>query len=88
LCGKDSTVVLDVTMNALKRSLYTKFRKTAGFSASTTLHRTELGINALPGAVGEDVEIDIEAEASAHAADPAEPAPDAPTTPTPAQESH
>jgi len=88
LRGQDSTVVLDVTMNALKRSLYTDFRKTAGFSATTVLHRKELGINAFPDAVGEDVAIDIEAEASAHDAKPAESAPSDPTTPAPQQESH
>lgn len=67
LRGRDSTVVLDVTFNGLKRSLYTEFRKTAGFSATATLHRKELGMDAYPDAVGEDVAIDIEAEASAHA---------------------
>lgn len=67
LRGRDSTVVLDVTLNGIKRSLYTEFRKTAGFSATTTLHRKDLGMEAYPNAVGEDVAIDIEAEASAHA---------------------
>jgi len=84
LRGQDSTVVLDVTMNALKRSLYTKFRKTAGFSATTTLHRKELGMDAFPDAVGDDVAIDIEAEASARAAKPDESA----TNAGPPQESH
>ena len=67
LRGRDSTVVLDVTFNGLKRSLYTEFRKTAGFSATATLHRKELGMDAYPDAVGEDVAMDIEAEASMHA---------------------
>jgi polyisoprenoid-binding protein YceI len=67
LRGHDSTVVLDVTLNGLKRSLYTEFHKTAGFSATATLHRKELGMDAYPDAVGEDVAIDIEAEARAHA---------------------
>lgn len=67
LRGRDSTVVLDVTLNALKRSLYTQFRKTSGFSATATLHRKELGMDAYPDAVGQDVTIAIEAEASAHA---------------------
>ncbi len=82
LRGQDSSVVLDVTLNALKRSLYTVFRKTAGFSATTTLHRKQLGMDALPGAVGETVEITIEAEANARAAVPAQPAP------IPTQEPH
>jgi polyisoprenoid-binding protein YceI len=67
LRGRDSTVVLDVTFNGLKRSLYTEFRKTAGFSATATLHRKDLGMDAYPDAVGEDVMIDIEAEAGQHA---------------------
>jgi len=67
LRGRDSTVVLDVALNGIKRSLYTEFRKTAGFSATATLHRKDLGMEAYPDAVGEDVAIDIEAEASAHA---------------------
>jgi polyisoprenoid-binding protein YceI len=68
LRGHESTVVLDVALNGLKRSVYTVFHKTAGFSATTTLHRKDLGMDAYPDAVGEDVAIDIEAEASAHAA--------------------
>jgi polyisoprenoid-binding protein YceI len=89
LRGRDSTVELDVTMNGLKRSLYTVFRKTAGFSATTTLHRKELGMDAYPGAVGEDVTIDIEAEASARARDD-KPAATEPNVPAPAsiQDSH
>ena len=77
LRGHDSVVVLDVTMNAVKRSLYTTFHKAAGFSATTTLHRRDLGMTAYEGAVGDDVTIDIEAEATAHHADQAEPAPTA-----------
>ncbi len=84
LRGQDSTVVLDVALNGLKRSLYTVFRKTAGFSATTTLHRKDLGMDAFPDAVGLDIEIDIEAEANAHAVEPAEPAP---TAAAPTQES-
>jgi polyisoprenoid-binding protein YceI len=87
LRGRDSTVELDVTMNGLKRSLYTVFRKTAGFSATTTLHRKELGMDAYPGAVGEDVTIDIEAEASAHARDD-KPAATEPSAPAPIEDSH
>jgi polyisoprenoid-binding protein YceI len=87
LRGRDSTVVLDVTLNALKRSLYTVFRKTAGFSATTTLHRKELGMDAFPEAVGEDVAIDIEAEANAHARDD-KPAGTEPASPPPPRESH
>lgn len=64
--GHNSTLVLDVTLNGMKRSLYTGLRKTAGFSATATLHRKDLGMDAFPDAVGQDVAIAIEAEASAH----------------------
>ena len=74
LRGRDSTLVLDVAMNGLKRSLYTAFRKTAGFSATATLHRKDLGMDAFPDAVGQDVVLAIEAEANAHDAKPAQPA--------------
>jgi polyisoprenoid-binding protein YceI len=74
LRGHDSVVVLDVAMNAAKRSLYTKFHKAVGFSATTTLHRKELGMTAYEGAVGDEVAIDIEAEAEVHGAAPTEPA--------------
>jgi polyisoprenoid-binding protein YceI len=87
LRGRDSTVVLDVTLNGVKRSLYTVFRKTAGFSATTTLHRKELGMDAYPGAVGEDVTIDIEAEASVNAKGD-KPASAEPAQAAPPQESH
>jgi polyisoprenoid-binding protein YceI len=87
LRGRDSTVVLDVTLNGVKRSMYTVFHKTAGFSATATLHRKELGMDAYPGAVGEDVTLDIEAEASVKASGD-KPASAEPTEPAPSQESH
>ena len=67
LRGRENTVVLDVALNGLKRSVYTVFRKTAGFSATATMHRKDFGMDAFPDAVGQDVTIDIEAEANAHA---------------------
>jgi polyisoprenoid-binding protein YceI len=69
LRGRESTVVLDVALNGLKRSVYTVFRRTAGFSATTTVHRKDFGMDAFPDAVGQDVIIDIEAEASAQASE-------------------
>jgi polyisoprenoid-binding protein YceI len=86
LRGRENPVVLDVTLNGVKRSFYTVFRKTAGFSATVTLHRKDWGMDAFPEAVGADVVVDIEAEARAHAADdkPAENKSSPPAT----QESH
>ncbi len=86
LRGRDSTVVLDVTLNGLKRSFYTVFRRTAGFSATTTLRRKELGMDSYPDAVGDEVALDIEAEASVHASD-ARPNEDKPSQPA-TQDSH
>jgi polyisoprenoid-binding protein YceI len=80
LRGHDTPVVLDVTLNGEKRSLYTKFSKTAGFSATTTLHRKDLGMDSYPDAVGADVAVDIEVEA--HRSGDA-PAPNAPAASTP-----
>jgi polyisoprenoid-binding protein YceI len=84
LRGRENPVVLDVTLNGVKRSFYTVFRKTAGFSATTTLHRKDWGMDAFAGAVGEDVVIDIQAEAAAHAPDDKPAQDDKPAT----QESH
>lgn len=57
-------VVLDVTLNALKRYPLPPFRRTAGFSATTTLSRSAFGITAWPGVIGDEVQLRIEAEAA------------------------
>ena len=81
--GREGTVVLDVALNGMKRSLYTVFHKTAGFSATATIHRRhDFGMDAFPDAVGDDVVIDIEAEARAQTADKA------PDASAPAPETH
>jgi polyisoprenoid-binding protein YceI len=87
LRGRENTVVLDVTLNGVKRSFYTVFRQTAGFSATATLHRKDWGMDAFPDAVGADVAVDIEAEATAHAADD-KPAEDKSSQQPATQESH
>jgi polyisoprenoid-binding protein YceI len=61
LNGVSKPAVLDVTLNKIGVSPITN-KKTAGFSAKTTLKRSDFGINKyLPG-LGDDVTIEIEAE--------------------------
>lgn len=62
LLGVTKPAVLDVKLNKIGENPMDK-TKTAGFSASTTIHRSEYGMDyALPG-VSDAVEITIEAEA-------------------------
>ena len=63
LRGVSQEVTLDVTLNALKRYPLPPFRRTAGFSASTTLSRRAFGIT-LAGVIGDAVQVRIEAEAT------------------------
>jgi polyisoprenoid-binding protein YceI len=85
LHGVSREVALDVTLNAVKRHPLPPFRRTVGFSATTTLQRTDFGIDAWPSVIGGTVDLRIEAEATrsggADAEQPpaATPAPD--TTP-------
>jgi polyisoprenoid-binding protein YceI len=82
LRGVSREVVLDVSLNALKRHPLPPFRRTAGFSASTTLSRADFGIDAWKSVIGDQVELRIEAEAvrdgnaEAPAADDSAPPPD------------
>lgn len=82
LRGVSREVALDVTLNALKRHPLPPFRRTAGFSATTTLSRADFGISAWPSVIGDKVELRIEAEAVRDAAAEAPPATTEPT-PTP-----
>jgi polyisoprenoid-binding protein YceI len=69
LHGVTKPVVLNVKLNKIGESPISK-AKTAGFSATTVLKRSEFGINyALPG-VSDEVAIAIEAEAAVQAAKP------------------
>lgn len=63
LRGLSREVVLDVRLNALKRHPLT-FRRTAGFSATARLSRRDFGITAWPNVIGDEVELQIEAEAT------------------------
>lgn len=63
LHGVEREVRLDVAFNQLKRYPLPPFRRTAGFSATTTISRREFGIDAWPSLIGDRVELRIEAEA-------------------------
>lgn len=63
LHGVSKEVKLDVALNALKRHPMPPFRRTAGFSATTTLNRMDFGIDAWKTVIGDTVELRIEAEA-------------------------
>jgi polyisoprenoid-binding protein YceI len=64
LHGVAKEVKLDVTLNALKRHPLPPFRRTAGFSATTTLSRAEFGIDAWKSVIGDSVEMRLEVEAT------------------------
>lgn len=64
LHGVTREVKLDVTLNALKRHPMPPFRRTAGFSATTTLSRAEFGIDAWKSVIGDTVELRMEVEAT------------------------
>jgi len=63
LRGVEHEVCLAVTFNQLKRHPMPPFRRTAGFSATTTLSRKAFGMDAWPTVIGDEVELRIEAEA-------------------------
>lgn len=63
LNGVAGEVQLCVTFNQLRRHPLPPFRRTAGFSATTTLSRKAFGITRWPGVIGDAVELRIEAEA-------------------------
>ena len=64
LHGVAREVKLDVTLNAAKRHPMPPFRRTIGFSATTTISRKAFGIDAWPSVIGDTVELRIEAEAT------------------------
>lgn len=63
LRGVTRPLCLQVTLNALKRYPLPPFRRTAGFSATTTLSRADFGIDAWSSLIGDEVQLRIEAEA-------------------------
>lgn len=64
LHGVTRDIVLDAKLNAVKRHPLPPFRRTIGFSATTTLSRRDFGIDAWPSVIGDAVELRIEAEAT------------------------
>ena len=78
LHGHDSPVTLDAHLNALKRDSLT-FKRTIGFSATTTLSRKALQVDGYPDAIGDavDVQIEVEAEVAKNQAPEATTAPPA-----------
>ena len=63
LRGVSRPLCMDVVLNALKRHPLPPFRRTAGFSATATLSRSDYGITAWKSVIGDAVELRIEAEA-------------------------
>lgn len=72
LRGVTRDVALDVALNAAKRHPMPPFRRTVGFSATTTLSRKDFGITAWSSMIGDSVELRIEAEATRARGDGAE----------------
>jgi polyisoprenoid-binding protein YceI len=62
MLGKTHPVVLDVTMNKVAPHPFRPTIEVAGFSARTTLDRTQWGMDKYAPAVGKDVLIRIETE--------------------------
>ncbi len=90
LHGVSREVKLGVVFNALKRHPLPPFRRTAGFSATTTISRADFGIDAWPSLIGDEVELRLEVEAvrarqpgDSAAEDPAKSPSNLPTEPTP-----
>lgn len=64
LRGVTREVVLEAILNGARRHPLT-FRRTVGFSATTTLRRADFGITAWPNVIGAEVAVMIELEATA-----------------------
>jgi polyisoprenoid-binding protein YceI len=62
LHGVSKPIVLNVKLNEAALSPITN-KMTLGFSATTTLKRSDFGINALSPGLSDEVQIDIGAEA-------------------------
>jgi polyisoprenoid-binding protein YceI len=63
LHGIARPLCLQATFNQLKREPLPPFRRTAGFSATATLSRSDFGIDAWKSMIGDAVELRIEVEA-------------------------
>ena len=78
LRGVAREVRLDVAFNQARRYPLPPFRRTVGFSATTTISRKAFGIDAWPTVIGDSVALRIEAEAQLLRRDDPAPAPAAP----------
>lgn len=83
LRGVAREVKLDLVFNAAKRHPMPPFRRTAGFSASGKIRRSDFGMTAWQGVVGDEVELRIEAEATRVGSGDATNGPAAPAVPDP-----
>ena len=63
LRGVTRDVVLDATLNGHRRHPLPPFRRTIGFSATTTLSRADFGSTAWGSVIGDAIELRIEVEA-------------------------
>ncbi len=63
LHGVTREVKLDVVFNALERHPLPPFRRTAGFSATATISRSDFGISAWKSMIGDEVQLRMEVEA-------------------------
>lgn len=61
--GTTRDACMDVAFNQLKRHPMPPFRRTAGFSATATLKRSDFGMDAWKSVIGDEVQLRIEAEA-------------------------
>ena len=62
LLGVTKSVILDVKLNKIAIHQYTQ-RKTVGFSAKTSIKRSDFGMTFGIGAVSDEVKLSIESEA-------------------------
>ncbi|HRN62993.1 MAG TPA: YceI family protein [Luteimonas sp.] len=64
LRGSSREVALEVVLNSVRRHPLPPFRRTVGFSAATTLSRSDFGVSAWKSMIGDVVTLRIEAEAT------------------------
>jgi len=64
LHGVRREVALEVRLNGARRHPLPPFRRTVGFSATTSLARSDFGIDAWRSVIGDTVQLRIEAEAT------------------------
>tara|TARA_B100000678_G_scaffold70312_1_gene57742 strand:+ start:122 stop:367 length:246 start_codon:yes stop_codon:yes gene_type:complete len=60
--GETHPITLDVTYNGVGNVPWMGERDLLGFTASTTIDRTEFGMDALPGVISNDVGIEFSGE--------------------------